>query len=46
VRISSTRVVNSEAVADGVVLDFDLKGRVVAIEVLDVSKSRFRAESI
>ena len=38
VRFSDTHVVESEEVSDGVVLDFDGEGRIVAIEVLDASK--------
>ena len=38
VRFADASVVESEEVADGVVLDFDAEGRIVAIEVLDASK--------
>jgi len=38
VRFSDASVFESEEVADGVVLDFDANGRLVAIEVLDASK--------
>jgi uncharacterized protein YuzE len=38
VRFSDSSVVESEEVADGVVLDFDVEGRIVAIELLDASK--------
>ncbi len=38
VRFADAPVVESEEVADGVVLDFDAEGRIVAIEVLDASK--------
>jgi uncharacterized protein YuzE len=38
VRFSEAHVVESEEVSDGVVLDFDGEGRIVAIEVLDASK--------
>ena len=38
VRFSDASVVESEEVSDGVVLDFDGDGRIVAIEVLDASK--------
>jgi len=38
VRFSETTVVESEEVSEGVVLDFDGDGRIVAIEVLDASK--------
>ena len=38
VRFSDTDIAESEEVSDGVVLDFDAEGRIVAIEVLDASK--------
>ena len=38
VRFADSSVVESEEVADGVVLDFDAEGRIVAIELLDASK--------
>jgi len=38
VRFADASIVESEEVADGVVLDFDAEGRIVAIEVLDASK--------
>jgi uncharacterized protein YuzE len=38
VRFTDTSVVESEEVADGVVLDFDAEGRIVAIELLEASK--------
>jgi uncharacterized protein YuzE len=38
VRFSDTNIVESEEVSDGIVLDFDGEGRIVAIEVLDASK--------
>jgi uncharacterized protein YuzE len=38
VRFSETPVVESEEVSDGVVLDFDADGRIVAIELIDASK--------
>jgi YD repeat-containing protein len=37
-RFSDTRVVESEEVSEGVVLDYDAEGRIVAIELLDASK--------
>jgi uncharacterized protein YuzE len=37
-RFSETPVVESEEVSNGVVLDFDAEGRIVAIELLDASK--------
>jgi uncharacterized protein YuzE len=38
VRFTETPVVDSEEVSDGVVLDFDAEGRIVAIELLDARK--------
>jgi uncharacterized protein YuzE len=38
VRFADASIVESEEVADGVVLDFDAEGRIVAIELLDASK--------
>lgn len=38
VRFADASVVESEEVADGVVLDFDAEGKIVAIELLDASK--------
>ena len=38
VRFAEAPVVESEEVADGVVLDFDSEGRIVAIELLEASK--------
>ena len=38
VRFADASVVESEEVSDGVVLDFDADGRIVAIELLDASK--------
>ena len=38
VRFADASIVESEEVADGVVLDFDANGRIVAIEFLDASK--------
>ena len=38
VRFSETAVVESQEVSDGVVLDFDSEGRIVAIELLDATK--------
>lgn len=38
VRFADAAVVESEEVSDGVVLDFDSDGRIVAIELLDASK--------
>jgi len=38
VRFAEASIVESEEVADGVVLDLDAEGRIVAIELLDASK--------
>jgi uncharacterized protein YuzE len=38
VRFSDADVAESEEVSDGVVLDFDGEGRIVAIELIDASK--------
>ena len=38
VRFADAAIIESEEVAEGVVLDFDAEGRIVAIEVLDASK--------
>jgi len=38
VRFADAPIVESEEVADGVVLDFDSEGKIVAIELLDASK--------
>jgi uncharacterized protein YuzE len=38
VRFSDARIVESDQVSDGVVLDCDIEGRIVAIELLDASK--------
>ena len=37
VRFAEAPIVESEEVADGVVLDFDSEGRIVAIELLEAS---------
>ncbi len=37
-RFADAPVVESEEVSDGVVLDFDAQGKIVAIEVLEASK--------
>ena len=38
VRFADSPIVESEEVADGVVLDFDAEGRIVAFELLDARK--------
>ena len=42
VRFAEAAIVESEEVSDGVVLDFDVEGRIVAIEVLDAQAPRRR----
>jgi len=37
-RFSDARVLESEEVSEGVILDYDAEGRIVAIELLDASK--------
>jgi uncharacterized protein YuzE len=37
-RLSSARIVESEEVRPGLVLDFDAEGHIVAIELLDAAK--------
>jgi uncharacterized protein YuzE len=38
VRFAETTIVDSDEVADGVVLDFDSDGKIVAVEFLEASK--------
>ena len=38
VRFAEAPIIESEEVSDGVILDFDAEGRIVAIELLDASK--------
>jgi uncharacterized protein YuzE len=42
VRFADTAIAESEEVSDGVVLDFDAEGRIVAIEVLDATTQTSR----
>jgi uncharacterized protein YuzE len=37
-RLDDSKIIESEQVAPGVIVDFDNKSRVVGVEVLDVSK--------
>jgi len=37
-RLDESAVVESEEVQPGIILDFDVEGRVVGIEILDLSK--------
>ena len=38
VRFADAEIVDSETVAPGIVLDFDIDGRIVALEVLDARR--------
>ena len=38
VRLADTKVIDSEQVQPGIILDFDADGKVVAVEVLNASK--------
>ena len=38
VRLTDTRIVESEQVQPGIILDFDADGKVVAVEILNASK--------
>jgi len=38
IRFSESKYYQSEELRDGVILDFDKKGKIIALEVLDVSK--------
>jgi uncharacterized protein YuzE len=38
VRFSDARILESEEVSEGMILDYDAEGRIVAIELLDASK--------
>jgi uncharacterized protein YuzE len=44
--LSDNAVVESEEVADGIVVDFDANGRVVGIEILDASKRTGNPEAL
>jgi uncharacterized protein YuzE len=37
-RFSEDKVLESEEVSDGVVLDYDIDGRIIGMEVLDASR--------
>jgi uncharacterized protein YuzE len=43
IRFKKKRIVESDQVAEGVIIDYDSKGQIVGLEVLDASK-RFPAE--
>ena len=38
VKLSDSKVIESEAVQPGVILDFDKSGKVIGVEILSVSK--------
>jgi uncharacterized protein YuzE len=40
IRFDEAKIVDSEEVSDGIILDFDERGRVVGLEMLDV-RERF-----
>lgn len=40
VRLGETKIIESEQVQPGVILDFDESGRVVGVEILSVSRCR------
>jgi uncharacterized protein YuzE len=44
-RLNETMIIESEEVQPGVVLDFDKNGRVVGVEILDLS-SRIKPEEL
>ena len=41
-RLDDSKVIESEEVAPGVIVDFDSRNKVVGVEVLDVSERSFR----
>jgi uncharacterized protein YuzE len=43
VRLTDNKIIESEQVQPGIVLDFDANGKVVAVEVLNASKRETRA---
>ena len=43
-RLADTKIIESEQVGPGVIVDFDNKNRVVGVEVLNVSKRAARAK--
>lgn len=46
VRLSDRKIVDSEQVQPGIVLDFDDTGEVVAVEVLNASKRQLPSEPL
>ncbi len=46
VRLSETKIIESEQVQPGIILDFDDAGKVVGVEVLNASKREARPEPI
>jgi uncharacterized protein YuzE len=46
VNLSDASIVESEEVADGIVVDFDAEGRIVGVEILDASKRTGNPEAL
>lgn len=46
VRLATEKIIESEAVHPGIILDFDATGKVVGIEVLDASKCGSSTEQL
>lgn len=46
VRLNTSKIIESEEIQPGIVLDFDAAGKVVGIEVLNVSKRETRTEPL
>jgi uncharacterized protein YuzE len=46
VNLSDRAVSESEEIADGIVVDYDVEGRVVGIEILDASKRAGSPETL
>jgi uncharacterized protein YuzE len=44
-RISEDQIEESEEISKGLILDYDAKGKVIGIEILDV-KSKFKIEDL
>ena len=43
-RLADTKIIESEQVGPGIIVDFDAKNRVVGVEVLNVSKRTSKAK--
>jgi uncharacterized protein YuzE len=46
VRLTESKIIESEQVQPGIVLDFDAAGKVVGVEVLNASKRKTPAEPL